>query len=487
MSSLTNNSSSPTDLSSRSKRSRGDSFQTVADSFLNNGLLPFANALEEARIEAAFRKHNSVFGISRVYSTAVVLWAFLHQVLCDGKQSACTSAVANITAYRLKLGLSAPSEDTGVYCKARAKLCWKALRELVVCVAEQTLKAANNTCPGDEPWLWKGRHAKLIDGFTFTMLDTPENQAEYPQVKKQKPGCGQPIARCAVVMSLATACVHGLAWGRYEGKQTSELALLRQLFDAFRAGEIAVMDRFYCSYFMMAALINGGVDVCTRQHQSRKTDFRRGRRLGKNDHVVTWTRPVKRPKWMDEATYAAMPKELELRELRVHVGKPGYRTQELTIVTTLTDAQEYTRADVVELYGFRWHVELDIRSIKRSLNLDHVRCKTPHMVRITMWTTLLAYNLIRSTAASAAWLFSCVPREISFTATCQYILSRWMLSACDGVASEADLMKFLEHIANSRVGNRPGRIEPRVIKRRRDSYRYMQQPRHELRLQLIAT
>ena len=228
-----------------------------------------------------------------------------------------------------------------------------------------------------------------------------------------------PIARGLAILSLATAAVLEVAIGPYSGKETGETALLRTRLDAFSQGDLLVADRYFCSIFLIATLLGRGVQSCTRMHQKRTVDFRHGRRLGPYDHLVVWTKP-QRPRWMDQATYDALPETLELRELRFDVTRPGYRTTQITIATTLTDPVVYTKEDIAELYGFRWNAELDIRAIKQNLNLNHVRCKSPEMVRRELWTTLLAYNLIRTTAAAAALLHDKRPRQISFTGTCQY-------------------------------------------------------------------
>lgn len=302
-------------------------------------------------------------------------------------------------------------------------------------------------------WLWKKLHAKLIDGFTFTMPDTAKNQAQFPQQKAQKPGDGLPIARAVAILSSATACV---------------------------------MDRYYCSFMMIALLLSQGTQVCARKHHLRHSDFRRGKRLGKYDHLIMWTRP-KRPTWMDEATYARIPETLVLREIRYNVVVPGSRTKTIDVITTLVDAGQYTKEDISELYDFRWNSELDIRSIKSNLNLGHVRCKSPEMVGREIWTTFLGYNLIRTTAAAAALLHNKQPRQISFTSTCQYVLSSWMLRSCQLLDSEqatAHGKLLLAQIASCEVGNRPGRLEPRVLKRRRHRYKLMQKPRSVLRREL---
>lgn len=461
---------------------RSGGFRQIVAAFLVQPGLPFADVLSAERIQRVFAKHGNLFG-GAIYSTVVTLWAFLGQVLRDGKESSCRSAVAHIVSHQLQLGQPAPTADTGDYCRARAKLSIAALRDVATEVAGELEQQA------DPAWLWKGRHTKLVDGFTFTLPDTPSNQAAYPQPGSQKPGVGFPMVRACVLLSLATACVTDLAIGPCRGKKTGETALLRELFDAFQPGDVAVADRYYCSFLLIALFTHRRVDVCARIHQRRPVDFRRGRRLGKNDRLVRWTRPA-RPAWMDEETYHAIPETLTLRMLKFDVREPGRRTQCLTIVTTLVEAERYSLKDVAELYGFRWNAELDIRSIKQSLGLEHVRCKSPDMVRRELWTTLLAYNLVRTTAAAAALLHGHQPRQISFTGTCQYILSSWMLLSSGLIPVDQRLNyheALLAQIANCLVADRPGRVEPRVLKRRRHHYPLMQHPRTQLKAQLMKS
>ncbi len=318
------------------------------------------------------------------------------------------------------------------------------------------------------------------------MPDTEMNQAEFPQSSSQAEGVGLPIARAVAILSLSTACVTDAKMGPCKGKETGESALLRPLLGSFNENDIAVFDRYCCSFMMIALFQMQGTHVCARLHQKRKSDFRRGKRLGKYDHIIVWTRPRK-PDWMDEATYDQIPEKLELRERRYSIVEKGKRTKLITVVTTLIDDSEHSKAEIAELYGFRWDVELDIRSIKSSLNLGDVRCKSPEMVYCEMWTTLLGYNLIRTTAAGAALLHNKQPRQISFTSTCQYILSSWMLLVCGNVEQKS-LRRlwslFARQVSECEVGNRPGRLEPRVIKRRRHHDKLMQKPREELRSEL---
>ena len=456
------------------------SFSRIAAVFLSRPGLPFAEALSGERIARVFTKHENLFGVGAVYSTAVMVWSFLGQVLRDGKEASCQSAVARVVTHSQQQGTTTPTADTGDYCRARAKLSEGALRELSCEVADEVEERA------DASWLWKGMRAMLIDGFTFTMPDTPKNQREYPQQKAQTPGVGLPIARVVTIVSLATACVFGAAIGPYSGKETGECALLRSVMNPLLRGALAVFDRCYCSFWMIALMLGQDTHVCARMHQRRHTDFRRGRCLGKFDHIIIWTRP-QRPKWMSKAVYAMIPPTLELREIRYNIVEKGRRTRTMTVVTTLIDAEEYTKEEIAQLYGFRWNVELDIRSIKQSLNLAHVRCKSPEMVRRELWTTFLGYNLIRTTAAAAALLHGKQPRQLSFTSACQYVLSSWTSLSCGftGHATpEAYCLVLLSQIATCEVADRPGRLEPHVLKRRLHGYRLMQAPRAVLRAEL---
>lgn len=454
-------------------------FALIAEPFIQGKGLPFADVLDAETIRRAFQEEGALFAQDEedVFSTEIVVWAFLAQSLRDGKGAACSAAVSDIATCLLQKGQRPPSGDTGDYCRARAKLSLSAIRRLVTESAQQLEREA------DQAWLWKGLHAKLVDGYTFTMPDTTENQAEFPQNPTQEPGVGFPIARACGVISLATACVCDLAIAPYTGKETGECALLREMLDAFNPGDVAVFDRCYCSYMMLAMFHLRGVHVCVRQNQTRHTDFQLGQRLGDRDHLVTWVRPI-RPSWMSRALYARIPKTLTMRELEFDVPGPNRRSESITVVTSLTDAKTYRKQDLAKLYESRWNVELDIRAIKQTLGVDHMRCKSPHMVRRELWVTMLAYNLVRKVIATAAATHEKQPRRLGFTLGCQEILSSWMLWSTASVRNPAAMRtEMLKRIARNEVANRPGRTEPRELKRRRHRYPMMQQGRHTPRVE----
>ncbi len=466
---------------SHSQRSLPRRFSFVLTSFLQKPGLAFADVLSEASIQQAFDAEGVDFATEEdeVYTPPVTLWAFLSQVLFKGEQRSCAAAVGRVVVLLVALGREL-SDNTGAYCRARAKLPEVVLRRLAYNVADGSERAI------PKEWRWKGRSVKLVDGTTVSMPDTPANQAAYPQHTAQQEGLGFPIARMVVLLSLATAMVSGMALGPYSGKETGETALLRELCERLEAGDIVLGDRYYCSYFLIAWLLQLGVDVVTRQHQQRTTDFRRGERLGKRDHLVTWLRPAK-PDWMDQATYDAMPRSLGVRELEVQVQQPGFRTEAFVVVTTLTDAQSYTAEDLAELYHRRWLAELDIRAIKVTLGIDVLRCQSPEMVRREIWTALLAYNLIRQTMLESAQSAGLSPRQLSFTAALQKIAAGWItLPLLEISAAAAVIDAHVAHLESHRVGHRPNRVEPRAIKRRPKPHKLLTKPRSEARAELLA-
>ena len=453
-------------------------FETIAKSFLQQRGLPFADVLSGQTIQHVFEEHDALFAQDRIFSTQVVLWAYLAQSLRDGKGAACAAAVADVATYLQQTGGQTPSGDTGDYCRARAKLALPALR----CLASQT--ASEMEQQALRPWLWHDLHGKLVDGFEFTMADTPSNQEAFPQIKSQKPGVGLPIARACGVLSLATAAIHALAIGPHEGKGTGETALLREIEDCLLPGDVAVFDRYFASYWTLASLSRRGVAVCTRLHQRRSADFQQGQRLGEQDYLTTWKRPA-RPEWMSPEQYEQVPATLTVRAVQFQTAVPGQTTEIFTVITTLTDPVAYPRQDIMALYGYRWNVELDIRSIKQTLGLDHIRCMSPDMVQRDMWVKLLAYNLIRKVIATAAAVHGKQPRQLGFTLACQTILSSWMLIATGRCSDERALWhSVLKRLATNIVADRPGRMEPRVLKRRRHRYRLMTRPRRQLREEL---
>lgn len=410
-----------------------------------------------------------------IYTPLLTLGMFLSQLL--DPLSSCQHAVVRLLAWRTAQGQPPCSANTGAYCKARQRLPEEGLATLV--------RRSGTTLRQKAPpqWLWKQRRVQVVDGTTLTMPDTLDNQQAYPQPDGQKPGLGFPMIRLVVLFCLATGAVLEAALAPYQGKGTGELSLLRQMWHRVEAGDVLLGDRIYCSYFEIALLSRRGVDVVFRKHQSRITDFRTGRRLGRCDHVITYSRPV-RPAWLDEATYQSLPTSLSVREVRVMVSRPGFRVRRYEVITTLVDARAVTAGELGELYRRRWEAELHLRSLKSSLGLDPLRCKSPSMVRKELWVYLLGYNLVRGVMAQSASVAGVAPRSLSFTAAVRS-LEAFGRVLSGAVASSGSWNRLWEAVSTHRVGDRPNRVEPRAVKRRKKSYSPLTEPRNLARQRLL--
>jgi hypothetical protein len=444
--------------------------------FLQDSDLPFTNVLTEEVIAQAL---TAISGwLDRIFSPLVTLWVFLGQVL--SADHSCRAAVARLLAHRVARGQSPCSAETGAYCQARKRLPESFFAD----VARQTGRALEAQV--DPQWLWKRRRVHIYDGSSVSMPDTAANQAAYPQPVVQKPGLGFPLARIAAVFSLACGAVLDLGICRYAGKGQSELGMLRTLWDLFRPGDVVLADRLMCAWTEMVMLQQRGVDCVFRLTSHRTADFRRGKHLGRGDHIVKWVKPGK-PRSIDAKTYAALPEFLMVRECRVRVAQRGFRVKTLIIATTLLDAEAFTQEDLAQLYRARWNAELDLRSLKQTLQMDILRCKTPELVRKELWTHILAYNLIRTIMAQAATKHGIEPRAISFKGAVQTLEAFQPVLAGLG-DPEAELGTVYGHlldaIATHRVADRPDRYEPRRKKRRPKPYDRLMKPRREAKREL---
>jgi hypothetical protein len=443
-----------------------DSFRYAVMQARRHGDLYFAALVDQQSILDALGSASSLWQ-GWIYTPAVTIWVFLSQ--CLSPDHSCREAVARLAAWRVAQGRKPCSPETSAYCTARDALPENACRDLV----RRTGRELETQAPAE--WLWHGRRVRVVDGSTITMPDTAHNQAEYPQPKTQKPGCGFPIARILVVFSLSVGTVLEAAIGPYAGKLTGENSLFRQLHDLLLPGDVVLADRYFSGWFDLALLWQRGVDIVVRKHQLRDTDFRTGLHLGHDDHVVRWSKPG-RPEWMSPAQYAVLPDSLVLREVRVHVRQRGFRTKTVLVVTTLVDATEFSAAELAKLYRRRWQAELNLRSLKAVLQMDHLRCKKPHRVRNEFYMHLLAYNLIRRVMALGAIARGVQPWQISFKGTLQ-TLSNFLPVLVRCAAVNAACGTLIDCVGAHPVGHRPDRYEPRRVKRRPKNYKFFRDTR----------
>ena len=395
----------------------------------------------------------------RRYTPTATLSMFLAQAL--GADRSCQFAVNAFNTQRVVSGLSRCSSRTGAYCRARQRLPLAMVRGLT-----QQLGSMFDAqvC---EHWRWHGRRVRVVDGTTLSMPDTPANQATFPQPSNQKPGVGFPSCRLVGITCLASGALLNAAIGRTKGKGSDEQTLLRSLVDTFEEGDIVLADALFASYFFLAEMNRRGVDILMEQQGARKrsTDFSRGRWLGEHDHEIVLEKPKQRPEWMSEADYADAPATLTVRELKAG-GK--------ILVTSLLSTKDAPKERLKTLYQSRWEIELDIRHIKTTMGMDILSSKTPEMIQKEIWVYLLAYNLIRWVMLQSAKLADVLPRTLGFK-HCLQLGGIWWQRA--QAPSEEQLGELCLLMAEQRVGNRPGRSEPRAVKRRSKPHAWLTEPR----------
>jgi Transposase DDE domain len=437
--------------------------------------LPFADHLPAATVHAALRALGGAFRHA-LSTPAVTLWTFLSQLL-DPDHS-CRQAVARLLAWRTAQGLPPCAPQNSAYCKARGRLPEALLARLTRDTGRAALDRA------DPAWLWRGRPVKLVDGTCLSMPDTPKNQAAYPQTRRQQPGLGFPILRLVVLFSLAVGTALDAAFGPYRGKGTGELSLFRRLREQLAPDDVLVADRYYCTYWEVAAARACGADVVLRRHDRAALDFAAGAGRGPQDRLACWRRP-RRPDWMTEEEYKKIPECMMVRAVEVGVRQRGFRVRQFVVLTTLLDPAGAARGELADLYRARWQAELDLRSLKVTLQMNILRGQSPAMVGKEVWGHLLAYNVVRTLMAQAARGAGLAPRQVSFTGAVQTLNAFWPLVR--GASPAAALRLWVVMIwamGRHEVADRPDRYEPRQRKRQPQRYPFLHEPRAEARKRL---
>lgn len=442
--------------STKHQHTRTRTYRTNGNSYSFFNLLTSSAFLE--KVESLLPAHRE-----RLYPPTETLSMFLAQAMSADRS--CQNIVNQMVLQRTCGGLSANSTHTGGYCRARQRLPLELVSQLTRYLGEQI----DTQCRHE--WRWQGRRVRIVDGTTVTMPDTADNQVAFPQQRGQQPGLGFPICRLVGITCLASGALINAAIGRFNGKGGDEQTLLRSIQDSFQPGDVVLGDAFFATYFFIATMRAKGIDILMEQHGARKrsSDFRCGKRLGERDHLIVIDKPKQRPEWMSEEQYQAAPESLCVREFKAG-GK--------VMVTTMTCQKSHPKEGLNSLYKSRWNVELDIRNIKDTLGMNVLSCKTPEMAIKEIWVYLLAYNIIRILMAQSALLADINPRSISFKHSLQSWLfylhnSRWLI--------EENLEFLFQVMVQQRVGNRPGRIEPRAVKRRPKAYPLLTKPRAQAR------
>lgn len=413
----------------------------------------------------------------RLYPPVTLFWAFLFQVLNPAMP--CQEVVGKVRACVLtrRDKRSKPSLGTAAYCQARKGISQRLLQAVFDELCGHLCRRAASA------WLWCGRRVKVLDGTSFSMPDTKENQKKWPQPRTQKKGCGFPVAKMLGLFCLSTGAWLGHALSKWKAHDLSLWQSIRHLLEK---DDVLVGDAGFCAYALMAELKERGIDTVFRLHQKRSKDMRRGKKLGKDDRLQVWSKPVKRPAgspWKKRA-WNKLPAQLEVRIVRVKIERKGFRTHCLWIATTCTDAVRYPADKLAELYYRRWSIELFYRDIKTTMHMEVMRTKSPEMVEKELLMHAIAYNALRALILESASVHQQELGRISFKGAAD-LLRQWLPQAAACHEQPRKLARWheelLEAIASVLNPLRPGRQEPRAKKRRPKSYQLLTKPRHKFK------
>ncbi len=410
----------------------------------------------------------------RLFSKENTFWAFFSQVLdADG---GCKEVIRKLQSYASIKGVKVPSSSTSSYCAARKKLDEQMLSDILAHTAARLEEIP-------EPGFMNNRRVIVVDGTGISMPDTLANQEVWPQSSTQKVGCGFPMARICACFSLKSGALLSYALGN---KKNHELPLFRQQWNTFKRGDIILGDKGFCSYFDIANLKRQGVDsVVTLARRTPVSAASSLKRFGRDDLLITWPRPAYNANLSYSIdAWAKLPEELLLRQIKVTVKYPGFRTQKFHIVTTLLDVVQYPAVELAGLYFKRWDVELFFRDIKTTMGMDILRCQTPDMIRKEILMHFIAYNCIRRLMCEAAKEMDLKVRVVSFKGSVQ-ALRNWEPHLNQANISRTERFRLIRDLysamTNTPILQRPGRSEPRCLKRRKKNYQLMTSPRHEMR------
>lgn len=405
---------------------------------------PFGRMLSAQEVASTVQRHVKTYRC-RIYTPVDTLRLFVGQMLStDG---ACQDVVSRRLSERVAQGQTHSTLNTASYCLARRRLPVEVPQELSRTLGARLEQVASAR------WHWRGRRVVLFDATVMSMPDTASNQQAYPQNGREKAALGFPKARVGALIGMASGAVLGHGIAACKGKGTGEQGLLGAMLPLLNARDVLLADALLAGWWSICDIQARGADVVMRQNGRRATDFRRGMRLGKADHVVEWPRPP-RPAWMSRQRYDSYPRTLVMREVRVN-GR--------VLITSILEPGEASASELDTLYAARWHIEVDFRTIKCTMQMDILKCKTSQMIDKEIAVGLLAYNLVRLAMAAAAALCDVLPRALSFKG------AKRVLSAFGErlrLELGTSITTMLQTIATLKLPWRPDRIEPRARKRR---------------------
>lgn len=407
-----------------------------------------AGHLEKTKTKEHSRKRN--LPLDRTF------WCWLWQIL---QGNTCCKEVVQQLGMLFALHGKSIAEGTSAYCQSRQNISLNLVQRIYGSVA----RAAFRWVPSST--FLQGRRLKALDGTSARLADTPKNQKVFPQPTSQNPGAGFPVMKIVALFCVASGSILAQATGSL---LISEISLAAQLMNTLACGDVLIADRGFCNYALAALLGRQGVDLIARVPTSiRHIDFRKGQRLGPKDALFAWKRSKRPCTWMALDQWLGLPETLTVRILRVRLCLPGSRVKTLTIMTTLLDPRLYPAQEIAEAYRLRWRQEMCFDDLKTTLQMAHLKCLSPAMVQKELGMFLIAHNFLRCLMAQAAAQAQIKIEQISFKGTLDGFRQAAiaMTQAKSKASRGAVWEQFMESLAADKLPDRPGRIEPRAVKR----------------------
>ena len=405
----------------------------------------------------------------RLWNLRLVFWTFLWQVAQAG--APCREAIRQAQALCQASGRPCPPDTTSPYCQARAVLPLERLEQ----IHQALVSEAQAGIPSSD--LWCGRRVLVVDGSTVTAPDTPQNQKAYPQQSVQRPGCGFPIIRIVALLSLATGLLVAWATGHWH---QHEVILLQTLWEHLRPEDVLLADRGFCNWALLAQCVQRDLQAVFRVKGSLRRDFRRGQRLSRDERLVRWHKPAERARTLSAQHWNRLPEVLTLRLVRCRLSLPGFRTRQVIVVTTLLDSRQFPPSKLAELYYRRWSMELTLRNLKTTLQMDQLSCKTPPNLEREIRMHFLVHNLVRRLMLEAVRRHRVPLERVSFAGS---LATARRYGEALLQAAAAHRRRYLQEqlfrvLAQDLLPERPGRREPRAVKRRPKPYPRLMNHRH---------
>jgi hypothetical protein len=420
-------------------------------------------------LEPFAKKRHGSNSRKRTYTSWITFWGFLFQVIKPS--TSCREVVQKLQTFLVFNGQLLISSSTSAYCQARKRISLRSLNKVHRNIVGRL--ESQNTSKN----LWMNRFVKVIDSTSVTLPDTLSLQARWPQPGGQAKGCGFPVMKVTAIFSLGTGALISYAKSSlhiYDGR------LLPRLLKWFKSGEVLLADRAFCSYVNIHSLLSRQVDCVFRLHQRRPMDFRQGKRLGNNDRLVLWKKPLQRTPTMSVQCFRSLPKTMLLRQIKFTISCRGFRTQTIFLITTLLNPRDYPPETLAALFKKRWNAELYFRDIKTTMGIEQLRCSSPQMAQKELAMYFIAYNLIRTLIFETAVRYSISIETISFKAS-QTLLDHWanfLLITQSETPNPCLRSSFIFILSTYSIHQRPNRSEPRVIKRRPKPFQLLSKPRH---------